>query len=95
MSNNCTFIQLLSGEDKGTILSGSVTILQNGKKSSSIFSIDPAKFSMVPGSPFAYWVSDHIRQLFVNLPSFEGEGRTVNRVLPLPMISDLSGHGGK
>ncbi|MDG6251402.1 hypothetical protein, partial [Methanocalculus sp.] len=49
--------------------------------SSVLFPTDPEKFSMVPGSPFAYWVSDQLRQLFVDLPSFEGNGRTVKQGL--------------
>jgi len=31
----------------------------------------------VPGSPFAYWVSERIRRLFTELPAFEGDGRAV------------------
>ena len=30
----------------------------------------------MPGSPFAYWVSERVRGLFTELPPFEGEGRT-------------------
>jgi hypothetical protein len=42
-----------------------------------VYAVDPVSFRQVPGSPFAYWVSDHIRRLFTELPPFEGEGRTV------------------
>ena len=39
------------------------------------FEADPATFSDVPGSPFAYWVSDRVRRLFTELPPFESDGR--------------------
>jgi len=77
MSGNCTFIRLLADGDKGAMLVDSIDALQKGKASSALFSIEPEKFSMVPGSPFAYWVSDRIRRLFIDLPPFEGDGRTV------------------
>ena len=31
----------------------------------------------MPGSPFAYWVSEKVRRLFSGLPAFEGEQRNV------------------
>ncbi len=39
------------------------------------FEIDPTVFRCVPNSPFAYWISDRLRSLFVDLPSFETNGR--------------------
>lgn len=35
------------------------------------YEIEPHVFSEVPGSPFAYWLSDRLRSLFQSLPSFE------------------------
>ena len=81
MGGGCTFIRLLADEDKGVALTDAIDALQNGEGSSAVFSIDPEKFSMVPGSPFAYWVSDRIRRLFLDLPPFEGEGRTIKQGL--------------
>jgi hypothetical protein len=43
--------------------------------------VDPASFSQVPGSPFAYWVSERIRRLFTELPPFESEGRHATKGL--------------
>jgi hypothetical protein len=40
------------------------------------FVVDPASFSSVPGSPFAYWVSENLRRLFRDLPPFETHERT-------------------
>jgi len=41
------------------------------------FLLDPTDFSLIPGSPFAYWVSDSIRRLFVRLPSVAESGISV------------------
>ena len=35
------------------------------------FEVAPDTFSNMPGSPFAYWVSDRLRGLFEALPAFE------------------------
>jgi hypothetical protein len=43
--------------------------------------MDSDKFRKVPNTPFAYWVDDSIRDLFVKLPRFESEGRTVKQGL--------------
>jgi len=37
----------------------------------SAIEIDPGNFSIVPGSPFSYWVSANVRSLFQSLGSFE------------------------
>ena len=81
MGGGCTFIRLLAEEEKVRVLSDSITGLHRGKVASTLFSINPDKLSRIPGSPFAYWVSDRIRQLFVELPSFEGSGRTIKQGL--------------
>ncbi len=80
-TSNCTFIRLLADKDKGAALANSVSALRSGEESSGVFPVAPEKFSMVPGSPFAYWVSDRIRQLFADLPPFEGNGRTIKQGL--------------
>lgn len=44
----------------------------------STFEAGPEAFSVVPGSPFAYWVTDEVRRLFgLHLP-LESEGRTLS-----------------
>lgn len=65
------FLRVLEQADKEAALREAV---QHGSDS---FEVDPSSFAQVPGSPFAYWVSDRIRRLFKELPPFEGEGRTV------------------
>ncbi|CAN5421028.1 hypothetical protein BH09VER1_BH09VER1_29580 [soil metagenome] len=41
----------------------------------------PNSFSLIPGAPFAYWVSDKIRNIFRQLPAFDRDGRTVKQGL--------------
>jgi len=77
MGEGCTFIRLIADEDKGAALAESVEALRGGEEASRVFSTDPDKFAMVPGSPFAYWVSDRIRRLFLDLPQFENAERKI------------------
>jgi len=77
-----TFIRLLSAQDKAEALTSAVAALRDGRTEEGVvFTVDPSSFSKVPNSPFAYWVDDSIRDLFVKLPPFEGEGRTVKQGL--------------
>lgn len=47
----------------------------------SVFERSPHAFHTVPGSPFAYWVSEPVRGIFNSKPRFESEGRTVKQGL--------------
>ena len=38
------------------------------------FILDPAVFSDVPGSPFAYWIDTRIRRMFSDRPKFAADG---------------------
>jgi len=67
-----TFIRALRDEDKASALGEAA---QNPKDSRR-FVVAPESFSQVPNSPLCYWVSDRVRRLFVDLPPFEGDGRT-------------------
>jgi hypothetical protein len=72
------FLRLLKFDEKEAALTSIVNSLYSGTGNPDIlFQVDPAKFSKVPNSPFAYWVGDEIRELFTKFPPFEGEGRTV------------------
>jgi hypothetical protein len=64
---------LLAEEDKDRLL---LEILQD-LTDPRCFVILPESLSQIPNSPFCYWVSNHIRQLFTGLPRFESEGREV------------------
>lgn len=71
-----TFLRLLSDQDKQSALLDAV---QNSGK--NVFEVNPDSFKQVPGAPFAYWVSEPVRQLFKQLPAFESNGRTAKQGL--------------
>jgi hypothetical protein len=71
------FLRLLKEKDKAQGLLEAIRNPQDKRR----FVASPSSFSQVPNSPFCYWVSDQIRRLFVELPPFEGEGRTVKQGL--------------
>ncbi len=41
------------------------------------FTVNPESFALVPGGPFAYWVSDKVRTIFQTFPRIEGDVATV------------------
>ncbi len=70
-----TFFRLLQSEDRVTDLRAAVESHNTGQASAMLSEVDPAEFEQVPGSPFAYWVSERVRKLFSTLPTFSGNGR--------------------
>jgi len=66
------FFRLLRAEDKPEELRQAIAVLRNGAPEPRVHLVDQRTFSILPGAPFAYWVSDAIRQLFGRLPAFEG-----------------------
>lgn len=75
------FLRLLSEADKANALLTVCTRLRKGLAESRAFEMEPESFDAVPGKPFAYWVSDAVRQTFKLIPSFENDGRTVKQGL--------------
>lgn len=82
------FIRLLEAavDEKAAGLKSAVEALRQDATSPRnphrvVFESEPAQFSDVPGSPFAYWVSEGVRGLFVELDRFEADGRTVKQGL--------------
>lgn len=71
------FIRLIEAQDKRRALLNAIANVDEKK----VFDVDPESFKQIPGSPFAYWVSDKIRGLFPKLPIYEGGGRTVKQGL--------------
>ena len=90
-----TFLRLLAENDKaaalleacarqraggeGQLAAGSTQYAVGGDP--RVFEVAPEAFDAVPGKPFAYWVSEAVRETFRWLPAFEGEGRTVKQGL--------------
>ncbi len=77
LSSMATFFRLLDAEDKGEALRAAIAKMNGGEAEEHTYEADPASFRLIPGSPFAYWVSDSLRRKFRELPPFEGDGRTV------------------
>jgi len=75
--SSSTFYRHLQSNDKATSLRLAVANTAQGKQSDDVFDLDPACFRQVPGTPFAYWISDRVRRLYTELPSLEGGGRAV------------------
>lgn len=70
------FFRLLNHEDKAAALADAIGAVREGREANTVVhAVDLASFRQVPGSPFAYWVSERVRRLFTELPPFEVEGR--------------------
>jgi hypothetical protein len=72
------FLRVLEAEDKASALRAAIDnpAEATGRQR---FEVETASFAAVPSSPFAYWVSERLRQLFVDLPAFESEGRVARQ----------------
>ncbi len=70
-------IRALAEEQKDNVLSSAIGSIVLGDSLPSVFPADPAKFSQIPGTPFAYWASTSVRKLFTCLPPFESGERSV------------------
>ncbi len=75
------FLRLLAETDKAAALQTACSKLRSGVADTRCFEVAPSAFDAVPGKPFAYWVSDAVRETFRRLPAFEGDGRTVKQGL--------------
>jgi len=71
------FLRLLSAADKDSTLLEAVEALRRGDRCSNVFGVDSMSLQQVPGSPFAYWVSNNVRRLFATLLPFESDHREV------------------
>ena len=72
------FFRLLAEDDKETALASAVDAVRDTERLPATAHVaDPQSFRQVPGSPFAYWVSEAVRRKFVSLTSLEGSGRSV------------------
>ena len=65
------FLRLLAHDDKPAALAKAVDRLRNGEPSPDIHVVDPESFRKVPGSPFAYWVSEKVRTQFEERQALE------------------------
>lgn len=75
------FLRLLEGKDKASALQGGCDHLRRDEADSRLFEVEPETFRQVPGAPFAYWVSERVRETFQRLPAFGQDGREVKQGL--------------
>jgi len=75
------FFRVLDDPDRGAVLAGSVEDIRRAATDFRRFAVDAASFHQVPGSPFAYWVDESIRELFTVYLHFESDGRMAKQGL--------------
>lgn len=76
-----TFLRLVEDKDKAHNLLASCSALRSGRIDARVFQVVPESFREVPGAPFAYWVSEAVRQVFKQFPAFECDERTARQGL--------------
>jgi hypothetical protein len=67
------FFRLLQEKDKASALTTACANLRAADTNDRVFAVDPHSFRAIPGSPFAYWVSEEVRRVFGLFPSFDGD----------------------
>lgn len=75
------FLRLLEEADKPELLATSCQKVRNGQIENKIYEVDSEAFNPVPGKPFAYWVSDKVRNCFDLYSKFESENKTARQGL--------------
>lgn len=75
------FLRLLADGDKAAALAESCARQRAEGSEPRIFEVLPEAFDAVPGKPFAYWVSQTIRDTFSTAPRFENGCRTARQGL--------------
>ncbi len=75
------FLRLLTEMEKGKALKTACQSLRQGVPDPCHFDVAAESFDAVPGKPFAYWVSDAVRNVFKELNSLEAGERTARQGL--------------
>jgi hypothetical protein len=70
-----TFFRLLAEKNKGNSLLATSTAVRVNAADHRVFGVSPESFHTIPGAPFAYWVSENVRESFKRLPAFDGKER--------------------
>ena len=76
-----TILRLMGEADQRLALEQAVGAVRGGTVDARVFTVDPASFRLVPGAPFAYWVSSALLQLFGSYPPFSGKGTSIKQGL--------------
>jgi hypothetical protein len=69
-----TFLRLLSESDKAAALQEVCYRARSDGADPRLFEVAPEAFDAVPGKPFAYWVSEAVRETFRACSAFKAEG---------------------
>ena len=72
-------IRALAENDKGGALVDAIQTVANDGTPSRVYVVQPESFAQIPGTPFAYWASESLRDVFDRFPEFEGDGRIVRQ----------------
>lgn len=70
-----TFLRLIADVNKEASLLDVCGSLRTGGTDLRMYQVPPEAFRAVPGAPFAYWVSDAVRNAFERLEPFDGDYR--------------------
>jgi hypothetical protein len=70
-------IRLLYEEDKAAVLNKSILSLQAGSSRPAVFRSSASRLGLLPGAPFAYWISDRVLLAFARIPALEDIRREV------------------
>lgn len=73
------FLRILFDSDKASSLQNVCEKYRNGDIDSRLFQVPPVQFKLVPGVPFAYWISNEVRQIYKDSPSYECQSFTVKQ----------------
>ena len=60
------FLRVLDADDKSSAIRSACVAAAGGPERTRM-ELDPSLFGLISGSPFCYWVSDGVRQLFRRL----------------------------
>jgi hypothetical protein len=69
------FLRLLNETDKAQALALCCKKVRLAEKDSRLFDVTSDSFKVVPGKPFAYWVSNEVRQVFLQFPALQNDER--------------------
>ena len=75
------FLRLLTEKHKESALVTACQSVRQGHSEPCHFELTAESFDAVPGKPFAYWVSDAVRNVFTALSSLEAGERTARQGL--------------
>jgi len=75
------FIYAVREEDKGPAIQSAAAHVRTNSTGQAVYVVDPTAFGQIPGTPFSYRVTEPVRHLFVTLPAYGQDGRSVKQGL--------------